>query len=138
MKNRIRWRLVASIAIGATFALMAAFAARAGVAAIMTNPTNIGSNWAMVSASTTEGSVTLDRTLAYSVAHDGVDNTGAPSSVVIYLSKSPNVDATPGEGTGRLPLLPNRTLEIRDVSTLYFETQTGAARFTLLPAPGVR
>ena len=96
------------------------------------NPSSIDASYSVLSATTTEASVTLNPDRIYALAHDGEDNAGAASTSTIYLSTASPVTASAAEGSNKIKLLAGRVYYVGPgVTVLYFKTASGSATFSV-------
>ncbi len=103
------------------------------------NPEAIGSQLAVVAASTAEQSVKLDPAREYSLAHDGQDAQGYEDTATIYLATDAgSVVPNAAEGLNKFKLLAGRAVVVGPhVSVLKFRTAAGAPTFSVSPSPAI-
>jgi len=104
----------------------------------MANPDSVGLTDykpAVVLASGTEDSVSLERHKRYHLYHDGEDASGNACTQTIYLRcNADTVDADTSEGANKAKLKSGGNLTIGPgVDTLYFKMASEDCTFTIIP-----
>jgi hypothetical protein len=100
----------------------------------MANPSAIDSSPAVIEATSSADSVTLQAGRSYSIAHNGVDTSGGFDDATIFLATSAAPTADYAAETDKVPLQAQRTVVLGPgVGTLYFRTASGSPTFTITP-----
>jgi hypothetical protein len=105
----------------------------------MANPSALTDTPAVLKATTTEGSVTLDPLRQYTVQHLGVDDSGVNSVDIVALATSADTDADFSEGADKVILLPEEKAPVGPgKATLKFKAKAGTIMLNVLVDPTVR
>ena len=103
----------------------------------MANPSTLVSfpqdePFAIIEATNTEGSVTLEWTRWYRLVHNGVNTSGTADTATIFLSDAATVVTTFAAGSGHAALMDGQeTVVGPGLNTLYFKTASGSPTFTI-------
>lgn len=100
----------------------------------MANPTTLSTNPAVLVASTSEFTLTIDGERAYTFAHDSEDSSGDTDSNTIYLAINAAVTADPTEGNNKIKLINGRSVVIGPgVTRVRFKCASGGPTMTVMP-----
>lgn len=128
-RQRLGWALIAALAVVTLVARSWAV-----------NPTTaVSEKWAVLQATTSEQTLTLDPGRAYILAHNDRDISGVAASDTIYLADNASVDNDDSEGPNKCMLISGRVVQVGPgVTTLKYRLAAGAATsptFQLLFGP---
>lgn len=103
----------------------------------MANPSVIDNRPATVAAATSAASVVLNLNRGYTIAHNGLDATGAADVNPIFFAFDATATASYASGTNKVILVPGRSLRVdAEVNYISFIVAAGAPTFTVVADDG--
>ena len=105
----------------------------------MANPSSVGViEPALIEATTTASSVTLDKSIQYEITHSGLNTSGASTTDAILLATQDSTAALTA-GDGQAILTTAVSVKVGPgVDTLKFDATTNAPTFTVWPIASLR